>query len=75
MHPTYSQNMHIGFTLAAYYNPDRLDPTQTVPTKTPDEKRGTPKMLRGSKRLLMKKVEPQKMLRGSKRPPMKKEAP
>jgi hypothetical protein len=27
-HPTYSQNMHKGFTPAAYHNPDRLDPTQ-----------------------------------------------
>jgi hypothetical protein len=32
-HPTSSQNMHIGFTPAAYHEPDWLDPTQTVPTK------------------------------------------
>jgi hypothetical protein len=28
-HPTCSQNMHTGFTPAAYNNPNRLDPTQT----------------------------------------------
>jgi hypothetical protein len=31
-HPTYSQNMHTDFAPAAYHNPDRLDPTQTIPT-------------------------------------------
>jgi hypothetical protein len=32
-HPTCSQNMHASFTPAAYHELDRLDPTQTVPTK------------------------------------------
>ena len=36
-HPTCSQNMHPGFTPAAYHNPDRLDPTQTrLPTRNPN---------------------------------------
>jgi hypothetical protein len=28
-----SQNMHTGFAPTTYLEPDRLDPTQTVPTK------------------------------------------
>jgi hypothetical protein len=27
--------MHTAFTPAAYHNPDRLDPTQIIPTKIP----------------------------------------